>query len=201
MQYEAQIKEFLVNNAIHLIAGGGFEKATTKELAFYNSESLDFKMNEVYIYRCFGGKDYLYEAAFAMLDAELSAAFRHGVKSVGGFENDPKEKLNQFFSKAWRFLLRNEDRCRYYVRYYYSIYFTGSSVETHNKLFENVVDMMDPLFQKEADVSSILHSVFVAFLDFALRVFNKNIEDNEKSRLLIFNVLYGMMAPYFKENQ
>ena len=30
MRYEAEIKELLIENAIHLIAEGGFEKATTK---------------------------------------------------------------------------------------------------------------------------------------------------------------------------
>ena len=32
MKHEAEIKELLVKNAIHLIAQGGFESATTKEL-------------------------------------------------------------------------------------------------------------------------------------------------------------------------
>lgn len=32
MKREAEIKELLISNAIHLIAEGGFEKATTKEL-------------------------------------------------------------------------------------------------------------------------------------------------------------------------
>lgn len=200
MQHEAKIKELLVKNAIHLIAEGGFEKATTKELTHCGGELPDFKMNEVYIYRLFGGKECLYETAFTALDAEMCAAFCHGVKSVGGFENNTKEKLYKFFLKAWRFILEDEERCRYYVRYYYSIYFKDSSMTTHKKLFESVVSAISPIFQEEVDVSSILHSVFAAFLDFALRFYNKELEDNEETRLLVFNVLYCMMMTYFKEN-
>ena len=102
MRYEAEIKELLIENAIHLIAEGGFEKATTKELTHCGGQLPDFKMNEVYIYRFFKSKENLYEAAFVRLDTELFDAFKHGVKIVGGFEDDKKEKLSRFFSLAWR---------------------------------------------------------------------------------------------------
>jgi hypothetical protein len=86
------------------------------------------------------------------------------------------------------------------VRYYYSIYFKDSSIKAHKKLFEGIITEMTPLFKEEADVSSILHSVFTALLDFAIRVYNKDLEDNEINRPHIFNVLYCMMMTYFKEN-
>ena len=200
MRYEAEIKELLIENAIHLIAEGGFEKATTKELTHSGGALPDFKMNEVYIYRFFGSKDNLYEVAFVSLDTELYVAFRDGVKAIGGFDDNTKEKLYDFFSRAWRFILGNEERCRCYVRYYYSIYFKDSSIKAHKKLFEGIVTEMTPLFKEEADVSSILHSVFTALLDFAIRVYNKDLEDNEINRPHIFNVLYCMMMTYFKEN-
>ena len=200
MKHEAKIKELLVNNAIHLIAEGGFEKATTKELAYCGGALPGFKMNEVYIYRFFGSKNNLYEAAFVVLDKELYAAFCNAVKAIGGFEDNPKEKFFKFFSEAWRFILGNEERFRYYVRYYYSIYYTSSSVNAHKKLFASIETEVTPLFKEEADVHSILHSVFIALLDFAIRVYNKDLEDNEKNRPHIFNVLYCMMASYLKDN-
>ena len=79
MRYESEIKELLIENAIHLIAEGGFEKATTKELTHCGGQLPDFKMNEVYIYRFFGSKEKLYETAFVRLDTELFHAFKHGV--------------------------------------------------------------------------------------------------------------------------
>ena len=72
MKYESEIKELLIENAIHLIAEGGFEKATTKALTYCGDQLPAVEMNEVYIYRLFGSKENLYEAAFARLDAELS---------------------------------------------------------------------------------------------------------------------------------
>ncbi len=200
MRYEAEIKEFLIENAIHLIAEGGFEKATTKELTYCGGHLPDFKMNEVYIYRFFGSKEKLYETAFVRLDSELIQAFKNGTEIVGGFGGDIKRKLNEFFILAWRFILGNEERCRCYVRYYYSIYFKGDSRMSHKKLFEGIITEVTPIFKEEADVEAILHSVFTAMFDFAIRVYNGELEDSDINRPHIFNVLYCMMATYFKES-
>ena len=157
-------------------------------------------MNEVYIYRLFGGKERLYEAVFKRLDAELFSAFHNGVEAVGGFEENTKDHLYEFFVRAWNFILGNEERCRCYVRYYYSIYFKETSLENHKKLFAEVVAEMSPLFKDEADVVAILHSVFTAMFDFAIRVYNGELEDSEINRQHIFNVLYCMMMTYFKDS-
>ncbi len=199
MKHETEIKELLISNTIHLIAEGGFEKATTKELTHYSGDLHDIKMNEVYIYRLFGNKENLYEAAFVCLDNELFYAFQLGVEAVGGFALDLKDRLYQFFLMAWKFILGNEAHCRCYVRYYYSIYFKGHSLAAHKKLFEGIVAEMAPFFKEEADVVSILHSVFTALLDFGIRVYNGELEDSEINTPHIFNVLYCMMATYFKE--
>ena len=201
MRYEAEIKELLIENAIHLIAEGGFEKATTKELAHRGGHLPDFRMNEVYIYRFFGSKEGLYESAFVRLDTELFYAFKHGVEILGGFEDDGKEKLGKFFSMAWQFVLDNEERCRCYVRYYYSIYFKGHSRETHRKHFDKMVSEMTPIFKDGADVEVILHSVLIAILDFAVRVYNGELEDSDINRSNIFNVLYCMMAAHMKDTE
>lgn len=198
MKRETEVKELLISNAIHLIAEGGFEKATTKELTHCSGNLPDCKMNEVYIYRLFGSKESLYESAFVRLDTELFYAFKHGVERVGGFECDAKRKLYELFLKAWSFILKDEEKCRCYVRYYYSIYFKGSSLAAHKKLFDEVISELTPFFKDEADVASILHSVFTALFDFAIRVYNGELEDNEINRPHIFNVLYCMMMTYFK---
>ena len=75
-----------------------------------------------------------------------------------------------------------------------------SSIEAHKKLFAGIVSEMEFLFNEHADVASILHSVFTALFDFAIRVYNGELEDNEKNRPHIFNVLYCMMMTYFKDN-
>lgn len=199
MKREADVKERLIANAIHLIAEGGFEMATTKELTHYGGDLPDFKMNEVYIYRIFGSKEHLYECAFACLDEELFQAFLRGLSALGSFDCDAQEKMYRFFLMAWKFLLGNEERCRCYVRYYYSIYFKGSSLEAHRKHFDVISEKLAPAFKEEANVSAVLHSLFTALLDFAIRVYNGELEDSEENRPHIFNVLYCMIMTYLKE--
>ena len=199
MKHETDVRQLLINNAIHLIAEGGFEKATTKELAHCSGSLPDVKMNEVYIYRLFGSKERLYEETFIYLDRELFLAFKNGVDAVGGFEDDTKERLYDFFLLSWNFILGNEERFRCYVRYYYSIYFKGNSFDSHKRMFSGMISDMAPLFKEEADVHSILHSVLTAMFDFAVRVYNGDLEDNDINRPHVFNVLYCMMMTYFKE--
>ena len=196
---DAEIKELLISNTIRLIYEGGFEKATTKSITHCGGTLPDFKMNEVYIYRLFNSKESLYEAAFISLDNEFFLALKNGVDAVGSFDVDTKQKLYEFFLKAWRFVLKDEDRCRCYIRYYYSIYFKGRSLENHKRTFKTMIDVFGPLFKDEADVHAVLHSVFTALLDFAVRVYNGELEDSEINRPHIFNVLYCMMATYFKD--
>lgn len=201
MKREAEIKELLISNAIHLIAEGGFEKATTKNLTYYSTEPSGIRMNEVYIYRIFGSKEALYQEVFSTLERELYYTLKDSVKELEGFKGKTKETLQIVFMKVWQFVLKNEERCRCYVRYYYSIYFKGESLETHQKHFTSIVKSFNPLFKEEADVISIMHSVFTALLDFAIRVYNGELEDNEINRPHIFNVLYCMMMTYFKDSE
>ena len=201
MKYESEIKSLLISNAIDLIAEGGFEKATTKALTFYRDNIPGIKMNEVYIYRLFGGKDELFGTVFGQLDKELFDVFQSVMKSSGCLNGDnTKDKLYEIFLTVWKFILLNENRCRTYVRYYYSFYFKGTSLEKHQRNFDAVVAWFRPLFLEEADAMAIMHTVFITLLDFAIRVYNGMIEDNEVNRPHIFNVLYCMMVTYFKDS-
>ena len=198
MKNEADIRAILIDNAIHLIAEGGFEKATTKNLAHYGQTPKGVKMNEAYIYRLFGSKEELYQSTFLTLDTELVNAFRNALTTFNDFTLDTKKKFYEFFLMAWQFILHNEDRCRCYVRYYYSVYFKGKSLEKHQQYFDSIVNAFNSLFIEEADVTSIMHSVFTTLLDFAIRVYNGELTDDELNRPHIFNVLYCMITTYLK---
>ena len=198
MKHHSEIRELLIGNAIRLVAEGGFEKATTKELAHCSGTLPDLKMNEAYIYRIFGSKEELFRSAFISLDDELVYSFSIATEMIGGFETCPKEKLLKFFEMTWKFIMHNEEKCRYYVRFYYSVYFKGTALLSHRTHMAGIISELSCLFKEEADVHSILHSVFTTILDFAIRVYNGELEDNDINRPHIFNVLYCMMSTYFK---
>lgn len=200
MKHEAEIKELLVKNAIHLIAQGGFESATTKELTHCSGSIEGLRMNEVYIYRLYGSKEALYEAMFAYLDKEMYLVFREAIEAAGGMEPHTEQKLFQIFSNVWQFIMENEEHCRCYVRYYYSIYFKGQTFDTQQMHFNKLIAEFAPLFKAEADVNAIMRSVFVALMDFGLQVHNGMLENREDNRQHVFLVLHSMMRPYFKDS-
>ena len=198
MEREEYIKEILIENAINLIAEGGFEKATTKNLTHYNQNVKDVKMNEVYIYRLFGSKEELYQTAFMVLDKEFIEAARTALVSSWGIEGDGIKKIYDFFLKVWNFVMKSEARCRCYVRCYYSIYFKGEALKNHEKHFNIIVEAFKPLFKEEADVTAIMQSVLTTMLDFAIRVYNGMVENSEENTQHIFNVLYCIAMTYLK---
>lgn len=193
------IQKILIANTIRLISEGGFEKATTKAITHSGETPVDFRMNEVYIYRYFGSKEHLYEVVFETLDVEFFSELRNAIDQIDGIEANLKDNLYSIFLSAWSFVLGNETRCRCYVRYYYSIYFKGASLEKHNERFEGIVSDFSLLFGAGTDADMIMHSILMTILDFAVRVFNGDLEDNDANVSQMFNMIYHSMLPYFKE--
>lgn len=199
MKNESVVRDILVNNTIQLIAEGGFEKATTKAITYSDYTPHNFKLNEVYIYRLFGSKENLYEAAFDTLDKEFSFALNRCFTTTSVENKSIKEKLYNGFIRVWDFILRKEDRCRCYIRYYYSAYFQEYSLEKHNENFALVVNSFKMLFKPQADTKSIMHSVLTTLLDFAVRVFNGDLKNTDENKTYVFNVLLSAMMVFFKD--
>ena len=200
MQSEWQMREILINNTIRLIAEGGFEKATTRAITGSAPGLSERKLNDAYIYRLFGSKENLYQAAFDTLDKELVFVLSRSIKAVGGLSTNIKERLYRIFLDAWRFALGNEARCRCYTRYYYSIYYRGEALRQHNTLYDKLVAEFAHLFIEEADVRAIMHSILMSFLDFTIRVYNGDLEASENNTKHVFNVLYCIMSTYMRDD-
>ena len=66
--------------------------------------------------------------------------------------------------------------------------------------FEEIIKGFSPMFKEEADVCSIMHSVLTTLLDFAIRVYNGDLNDDDTNRPHIFNVLYCTMMTYFRDD-
>lgn len=200
MKNEAQIRDALIENTIHLIAVGGFEKATTRNIAQYNAEATGLTLNDAYIYRIFGSKEALYEEAFCRLNDELFSAVCRKL-DVTEFSDLPvKEDMYYLLEGLWNFLLRSEERCRCYVRYYYSIYLKETSLRRHREGFAVVVGRMKEFFKEEADVNAILHNVLTTMLSFAIRVYNGELTNTQTNAQHIYNVIWCTMSTYLKNN-
>ncbi|MBQ8551419.1 MAG: TetR/AcrR family transcriptional regulator [Clostridia bacterium] len=197
MKNERIYREVFINNTIRLVAEGGFEKATTRAIAGERKEINNVKLNEAHIYRVFGTKENLFAETFSMLDNELISNIKESLSAFDTGANF-RSQCENLFLKLWRLLLQNEDKCRYYTRYYYSIYFKESIRKAHMKKYEILIERMTPAFVPGADVWSLFHHIITVMLDFAIRVYNGAIEDTKDNAAHIFNVAYSSITPYLK---
>ena len=199
MKNEAQIREALIENTIYLIGQGGFEMATTRNIAQCKAHNLSVSLNDAHIYRVFGSKEALYAEAFARLNDELFSYMCRGLDRVDFANHSAREELYRLWDHLWKFVLNGEVRSRAYTRYYYSIYMKEESLRRYRLCFETVVKRMTPIFKDEADVNALLNNVMMSMFNFAVRVFNGDILNSQSNSDHIFNVLYSTLSMYLKE--
>ena len=190
---QEQIRQKLIDGAIHVIANDGLERATTKLIGTHT------KVNEAYIYRCFDGKEDLFAKTFAALDEELvSQTLKHlPVMHMSELEFEMRARF--YFAALWRFFLGNREKSLTFIRYYYSPYFARYSAEEHKRRFVPLVDKFSEAFRDEANVWMILNHILATMLDFAIKVFDGALSDNDDTAEHVFRLVYSSVRQYFRE--
>ena len=178
-----------------VIAENGLDKTTTKAIVSGTD------INEAYIYSRFSGKEDLLAKTFDALDDELLAKTMQHVEVMYMQELDYELRCRVFFSAVWKFLCGNRDKCLAFVRYYYSPYFKKYSAENHKRRFMPLVNKFKDAFNDEADVWMILNHILNVMLDFAVKVHNDEMPDNDNYSEHVFRVIYQSVKQYFRKNE
>lgn len=190
-----EIRVKLIDGTIRVIARDGLDKATTKQIGNETST------NEAYIYRCFKDKNDMFAKVFDSLDEELFAKAMQRIEVMYIPEVEFKLRCRVYFFAVWEFLLGNRDKCLTYNRYFYSPYFTRYSAEDHQKRFAPLVKKFRGAFVDGADVWMILNHILNVMLDFAIKVHNGHMPDNEEYAEHVFRVIYESVKQYFRSNE
>jgi AcrR family transcriptional regulator len=185
----------LIEGTIYAIGRYGLDKATTKQISTYTN------INEVYIYRLFSGKDDLFAKAFDSLDEELESKLMLYVDVMYMSELEYETRCRFFFSAIWQFMLSNRDKCLAFIRYYYSPYFAEYSAECHKRRYRQVMKKFQDAFCNEADVWMILNHILNVMLDFAVKVHNNEMPDDDNYAEHVFRVIYASVKQYFIINR
>lgn len=190
-----EFRQKLIDGTIHVIAKDGLDKASTKQIGTITA------VNEAYIYRCFKGKEDMFAKTFASLDEELiSKALTHmQVMYTQDMGYEMRSRL--FFNSIWRFLLGNRDKCVAFMRYYYSPYFLKYSAEEHKKRYLPLVNKFSDAFLEEANVWMILNYILTTMLDFAIKVYDGAVPDNDDTAEHVFRIIYASIKQYFKKER
>lgn len=190
-----EIRRRLIDGTIHVIAREGLDGASTKQIGLTTS------INEAYIYRCFEDKEDMFAKTFAFLDDELVAKAMQHVPVMYMQEMEYEMRCWIFFTSVWKFLLSNQDKCLAFIRYYYSPYFQRYSAEDHKKRYMPLVDKFRDAFCDEANVWMILNHILTTMLDFAVKVFDGAVPDNDDTAEHIFRLIYCSIRQYFKKKE
>lgn len=190
-----EIRQRLIEGTIHVIARGGLDKASTKQIGIATS------INEAYIYRCFADKEDMFTKVFDALDEELLATTMQHIELMYISEIEFELRCRGYFSALWAFLLSNRDKCLAYVQYFYSPYFVKYSVDGHKKRFLPLIEAFRSAFKAEADVWMILNHILNVMLDFAVKVHNGQMSRDDDYAEHVFRVIYVSVKQYFRDNE
>lgn len=187
------VRDELIRQTISVVATKGMDKTTTKAIV----EGTD--INEAYIYRCFSDKEELLAKAFSELDCELVGKCKQCVEALYIKGLSREERCQLFFLGVWRFMLECPERCKAYLHYYYSPYFRRLSAGEHHERFLPLVNVFRKMFREKANVWMLTSHMLNVMLDFALKVFDGEVEDSDDTAEHVFRVLYYSVSPYFRQ--
>ena len=189
------MREKLIARTITVIATEGLDKTTTKAITTGTG------INEAYIYRHFSDKKDLLSKAFDKLDEELVAKVMQHLPVMYMQEMEYELRCRVFFEAVWKFLLGNKEKCLAFVQYYYSLYFTKYSAESHKRRYIPIVEKFKDAFKDEADVWMILNHILNVMLDFAVKVHNGQMPSEDNYSEHVFLVIYRSVEQYFRKSK
>ena len=187
------MREKLIARTITVIANEGLDKTTTKAITTGTG------INEAYIYRHFSDKTDLLSKTFDKLDDELVAKVAQHLPVMYMQELEYELRCRVFFEAVWKFMLANKEHCLAFVQYYYSPYFTKYSAKNHKRRYAPVVEKFKDAFKDEADVWMILNHILNVMLDFAIKVHNDQMPNEDTYSEHVFLVIYRSVEQYFRK--
>ena len=137
--------------------------------------------------------EYLDQELYAKVMQYMDVMYITGVPFI--------QRCRTYFFLLWQFLLEDRNECLMYVRYFYSTYFTKYSLEGHQKRVAQIAERFRPAFIDEADVQMILEHILNVMLDFAVKVFNGQMPENDNYAEHVFRVVYAAIRQYFRNNE
>ena len=186
------IRQALIDSAIHTISEFGIDHATTKLLA------KNAGVNEVYIYRIFGGKEELFQEAFIYIDKAFAGAILDFLPIVYDKRVNVKLRFKQLFDAVWSYALQDKERCSFFIRYYYSHCYTAKLSNQRKEIYASVMRKFDTAFSYGTDTWWLFNHILDVIFSSAVKILREEIPDNEQTAEKIFSLLYSALQPHLK---
>lgn len=98
----------------------------------------------------------------------------------------------------WDFLMENEDVCKFYVRYYYSIHFEKDAIEEFREDNRTLRGAFEELCPKGSDLELMFHYHMNTLLNIAMIVTIDEIEKTSNIEERVFKLLYSVTKVFLK---
>lgn len=187
-----RIRNALMDGAIKVVARDGLEKITTRSIAS------ECDLHDAYIYRYFIDKEDLLMKTFIREDKAMTARIKENLENSDLKGKSIEEVLRAVVMPIWEFLMENEDVCKFYVRYYYSIHFEKDAIEEFREDNRTLHAAFEELFPKGADLELMFHYHMDTLLNIAMKVTTDEIEKTPDIGERVFKLLYSVTKVFLK---
>lgn len=179
----------LIKSTIHTISDVGVDRATTKLLAG------NAGLNEVYIYRIFGGKEGLFKETFLYIDKQFAAHLLKCFKTIVCSPDTVKENFRTVFSQIWEFTLNDKEKCSFFIRYYYSRYYSSDYSNERQKIYTKLISLIKKIFKDGTDTWWLFNYMLDVIFASAVKVLRDELPNNKQTEENIFSLLYAALEP------
>lgn len=187
------MRQALINSAIHTISEVGIDHATTKLLA------TNAGLNEVYIYRIFGGKEELFKETFTYIDKAFADAILGFLPIVYDKTFDIKLRFRKLFEKVWQYALDDKEQCSFFIRYYYSRCYTNDMSVERKMIYSKVMRIFETAFPYGTDTWWLFNHILDIIFSSAVKVLRQEIPDDKQTEENIFALLFAALQPHLKK--
>jgi len=187
------VAQRLIEQTIIAVAKNGLDKTTTKSIVAGSN------INEAYIYSYFGNKEDLLNKTFEALDNELVDVLSKNLNVMGNAQVNYEARCRRYFNIIWRFILNGPERTLCFTRYYYSPYFSNNAADSHKARYEEFTKVFSQAFKPDANVWMLLNHILNVLLDFAIKVFDGSVPDDDDTAEHVFRLLFYSITPYIKD--
>lgn len=186
------MRKLLIESAIKVVAHDGLEHTTTKSISTVSH------LNEVYIYRCFDGKDDLLKKAYLIEDDNFAKMLYENMHIMKDESLPMKERAFLLWKKSWDFILEYEDDCKFYLRYYYSASHRSVSNSAHMESYRKIFESAEPYFKEGTPTVLLIHQIFDTMLCFAARVMSGEEENDDFLVHWAFEQILAFVVPHVR---
>jgi len=188
---QTRIRTALMDGAIKVVARDGLDKLTTRSIAN------ECDLHDAYIYRYFIDKEDLLKRTFLREDKILNDKILVRFDELNGTaEKSFKEILKAVLMPIWEHLMENEDICKFYVRYYYSVHFERDALEDFKEDNKRLRRVFKGILPEGSDAEMIFQYNMDTMLHLAMKVTTGEIEKTPDIDERVFKLLHSVTTVF-----